>query len=410
MFSAYGNDVMYEIFNEPWGYKNDAATYVADMRKVIHAAGLPVERCILAGLYGAADIHSVARAGWEGFLSYHVYSFWLPAGQETRENYAAKVLWDLGNLSSRVYITEFGVGLDGLKSDIDKFDVEHDMSAHIDWRTATGDWQQESSSLDVEAELHNICTRNPETKWCRRWQASHLNATSFLAKEPNLGADVVAAQAGHDASVAVPVNEDGKNQRITIAFLRGLRDALNVLKDGGRGIRGLYHWHGWHNGDTWDFWDAANAKSSTMIQMIMSDLGQGTSNDSNDPFLSTDFIHDDQNVHMTTLRYLSPETVAECPVQCAAAHCQPGNAAILGGKHLTGSFCTHMCSPPYNGMRYCGVGEHFNLTGAVECGACARPAMCDGLPCWPEDLAQRAGPSKRGVAKAVFLQRHLSPL
>ena len=35
VFASYGDNVLYEIFNEPWGYKADAATYVRDMVRAL---------------------------------------------------------------------------------------------------------------------------------------------------------------------------------------------------------------------------------------------------------------------------------------------------------------------------------------------------------------------------------------
>mmetsp|Transcript_30563 Transcript_30563/g.101668 ORF Transcript_30563/g.101668 Transcript_30563/m.101668 type:complete len:205 (+) Transcript_30563:381-995(+) len=172
-----------------------------------------------------------------------------------------------------------------------------------------------------------------------------------------------------------------------MAFLGGLRDALGVFKKQKRSIRGLYHWHGWHNGDSWDFWDAANTQSSRMIQMIMTDLRQTDARaDDGDPFLSDDFVNDDQQVHMVVVQQLSLKPAGACPSECAASGCQPGNPAQIGGKLLTGSFCTHTCSVPYDGMRYCGAGASYQGHGAVQCGTCANPAVCSGLPCWPTEI------------------------
>jgi len=132
VFAPYGENVMYEIFNEPWGYQNNAAAYVSDMVSVIRSAQLPENRVILAGLYGSADVQSVARAGWQGYLAYHVYVFWLPEGKRTQKDFSERIQQDLAGLSSRVFITEFGVGLDGLKADIDKDELKQDVTRHVD--------------------------------------------------------------------------------------------------------------------------------------------------------------------------------------------------------------------------------------------------------------------------------------
>lgn len=372
MFGSYGDHVLYELFNEPWGYQSNASDYVADMMSVIRLAELPANRVILAGLYGSADVQSVARAGWHGYLAYHFYSFWLPEGQKTRRNFSLKIQEALAGLSSRVFITEFGVGLDRLNTDIDQDELKQDVVRHTDNETATSDWQNERSSTTT---LRSICDKYPDNKWCRRRARG-----AALMQDPNLGADVAAQMGGTE--VAASTNDLGAYQKETMAFLRGLRDGLREFQKQGSGVRGLYHWHGWHNGDTWDFWDAKNARSSRMIQMIMADLGEESIAKGDDPFLSEDYVQDEQHVHMMGVLDLEPEQSADCPAECSAQSCQPGNPAEIGGKHLTDNFCTHNCSVAYNGTRYCGTGTLYQGAGVVECGGCAHPAMCAGLPCW----------------------------
>jgi hypothetical protein len=409
VFASYGDKVMYEILNEPWGYKADAVTYLSDMRSIIQMAGLPENRTILAGLYGSADVQSVARAGWGGYLSYHVYSFWLPEGQKTWQRFSDRIRQDLAGLSSRVFITEFGVGLDRLDANIDRDDVKIEVMRHVDTESFTSDWQDETGEEHIraktsdEADLKTICAKYPTNKWCHRVMHHHASFAQSGAPN-NVGADVAAHTAGGVEKQAEKALEVYQNE--TMGFLRGVRHALLKLKQEGHGINGLYHWHGWHNGDTWDFWDAQNARSSHMIQMIMSDLGESTTSEHDDPFLSDDFMKDDgPQVHMLVARGLGPQPVADCPSACAAQTCQPGNPAQIGGKHLTDNVCTHTCSMPYNGMRYCGAGSGYQGPGTVDCGACARPAMCAGLPCWSEDRpAQPQGGV--GSSRAAFLQKH----
>jgi hypothetical protein len=283
-----------------------------------------------------------------------------------------KIQEALAGLSSRVFITEFGVGLDKLNRDIDKDELRQDVVRHTDNETVTSDWQKEGSG---NATLRSICDKYPENKWCRR-RARNV----ALVQDPNMGADVAAQLGGTEG--ASNGNQVGVYQNETMAFLRGLRDGLRKFQKQGVGIRGLYHWHGWHNGDTWDFWDAKNAQSSRMIQMIMADLGEDSIAQEDDPFLSEDFVNDEQHVHMTGVLNLEPEKSVDCPAECGVQTCQPGNPAEIGGKHLTDNFCTHNCSVPYNGTRYCGAGTLYQGPGVIECGACAHPAMCAGLPCW----------------------------
>jgi len=390
VFAPYGENVLYEIFNEPWGYKADAATYVSDMVNTVRLAGLPEDRVILAGLYGSADVQSVARAGWPGYLAYHVYVFWLPEGQRTQEHFSKRIQQDLAGLSSRVFITEFGVGLDGLKADIDADELNQDVIRYQDKKSVTSDWHAEQPG---NTDVKSICAKYPGNAWCKKFFS--------LAQKPsaNLGADVAARLGGDAGTVAAPQSLVYQNE--TMAFLRGMRDALLTLKRQGAGVRGLYHWHGWHNGDTWDFWDAANARSSRMIQMMMMDQGEGAAStvSDTDPFLSEDLVQDEQQVHMMLARQLGPQSAAECPAECDAKHCQPGNAAEIGGKHLTGNFCTHMCSKHYGETRFCGVGAGYTEGDAIDCGGCAHPAMCLGLPCWAK------APTPEELGHATFLQR-----
>jgi hypothetical protein len=394
VFGPYGENVMYELFNEPWGYKSNASEYVAEMKQLIHLAKLPTDRCILAGLYGSADVQSVARAGWPGYLAYHCYSFWLPEGNRTRRQFSERIQQDLAGLSSRVFITEFGVGLDGLKVNIDTDELQQDVARYHDQYTS--DWQNEHTPGKVD--LRSICAEHPDNRWCKK---RGLHRSSLIQGPTNLGADVAAQTS------AVTEGAPLAHQEETLAFLRGLRDAILVFNRQNVGLRGLYHWHGWHNGDTWDFWDAANARSSRMIQMMMVDLAEGATaavgDGELDPYLSKDFVHDEQSVHMMVVRELEPEVSAECPAACSATACQAGNAAQIGGRHTTGNFCTHNCSIPFNGMRFCGVGEGYSDSGAIDCSACARPAMCAGLPCWSEEPS--TGISQPKASRSVLLRK-----
>merc|ERR1719198_593276 len=101
-----------------------------------------------------------------------------------------------------------------------------------------------------------------------------------------------------------------------------------------------------------------------------------------DPFLSDDFVHDDGGVHMMVAHKLERQSETGCPVECSSEVCWQGSENFIGGRHITGSHCTHNCSMKYNGVRYCGVGVGYQEGDAVDCGACAHPRMCSGLPCW----------------------------
>lgn len=396
VFGSYGDDVMYELFNEPWGYKGDATGYVADMTNIMNLAGLPANRSILPGLYGSADVQSIARTGWPGYLAYHVYSFWLPDGERTREKFSARIQADLAGLSSRVYITEFGVGLDGLVVDSNEDEVQQDVMRYPSTGTFTSDWGSERPTVTIPS-LKLICASHPENRWCAKRTHKGL-----FAQEPNIGADVLAHVNGGVGDV-VNVGQ-ALHQNETMAFLRGLRDALRVLKKDGHGIRGLYHWHGWHNGDTWDFWDAANARSSHMIQMIMSDIAEAdpSKNTDDDPFLDVDYVNDEQQVHMMVVPHLATAPSSSCPAECGARSCQPGNQNQKTGRDLTGNICAHNCSRLFSGVRYCGVGGDYQGVDAIDCSSCAHPAMCSGLPCWSDK------PAKASTAQIIrhgFLQK-----
>lgn len=428
VFGSYGDNVMYEIFNEPWGYKADAVTYVREMTDVVRLAGLPHNRVILAGLYGSADVQSVARAGWQGYLAYHVYVFWLPEGQRTQELFSQRIQQDLAGLSDRVFITEFGVGLDGLKANIDQDELNKNLAVtkYVDQKSVTSDWHEEHPE---NLKVVSICDKYPGNAWCNKFKKK-LGLLAQKKKKPSesplaagasqvaekvtevvgnmLGADVAAQLGGEAAAATEPRSAaaPAAYQNDTMAFLGGMRDALYVMKRKGVGVRGLYHWHGWHNGDTWDFWDAANARSSRMIQMMMMDQAEGTApmdmagtTDTTDAYMSEDFVKDEQAVHMVVARHLGKKSTATCPEECGAKHCWQGSEAQIGGKHLTGGFCTHNCSKVYGENRYCGVGEGYKEESAINCGGCAHPPMCDGLPCWTEEPEQPMFLQKRALRR-----------
>lgn len=109
VFSAHPG-VMYEIFNEPFGYSSPEE-YLEVMRKIIGDAKLPMDRCILDGFGYASDVQVLDCLGWKGFLAYHFYPMWLPDGQRTQEMFSNKLRADLGSLGSRAYLTEFGASL-----------------------------------------------------------------------------------------------------------------------------------------------------------------------------------------------------------------------------------------------------------------------------------------------------------
>merc|ERR1712039_523035 len=76
-----------------------------------------------------------------------------------------------------------------------------------------------------------------------------------------------------------------------------------------------------------------------------------------------------------------PTTSAPCPAECKKGNCANGNLTN-GGQWLTSGRCVHHCSRPFASMRHCGDGALYEGSGAVDCSACARPTICDGLPCW----------------------------
>lgn len=431
VFRSYGGNVLYELFNEPWGYHTNADEYLTDMMSVIRIADLPVERVILDGLHGAADVQSVAQAGWSGYLGYHFYNFWLPAGQRTQKAFSQKLQEALAGLSSRVFITEFGANFDGIVADVDQDELRQDVARHSNFETIVSDWQNEYPRKT----LRSICDKHPGNKWCQT-RSTYPNVASLIQNTTSGGNATLAPleaplMTNETAQVLKVMDKDGDGQvsekewldatadsegthavnkpeiyqNETIAFLRGLREGLHELKKHGSPVRGLYHWHGWHNGDSWDFWDAKNARSSRMVQMIMADLREGSTAKDADPFLSEDYVLDEQHVHMLRVLDLEPEKSADCPAECAAPTCQPGNHLEVGGKLLTDKVCTHNCSIPYNGIRYCGAGKLYQGAGVIQCGACAHPAMCAGLPCWSAD--QKSDPALLQQSKLALRTRKI---
>ena len=118
--ATFGNmpGVKYEIFNEPHGYAAGCNAppcgtpdgYLKDMQQLITEAKLPPERCILDALGWAQDAHGLVRLGWNGSIGYHFYPWWLPANS-TRREFEERLRSDIGGISDRVYITEFGANL-----------------------------------------------------------------------------------------------------------------------------------------------------------------------------------------------------------------------------------------------------------------------------------------------------------
>lgn len=108
-------DVMFELFNEPFGYARNAEgcrEYLSDMKTIIRRARLPSQRCILDGIGYAGDIQSVAKAGWQGALGYHLYPNWLPSEKASAEAFSKLVQEQCSGIRNDVYITEFGMRLD----------------------------------------------------------------------------------------------------------------------------------------------------------------------------------------------------------------------------------------------------------------------------------------------------------
>lgn len=121
VFSGYPN-VMYEIFNEPFGYnKNNPTAYVNEMKSIISQAGLPTGRCILDGMGYAADIKLTVQGGWTGYLGYHFYPNWSPS-DFTQSAYSNIVQNALAGNSTKTFITEFGANLSYNNPNYGQFD------------------------------------------------------------------------------------------------------------------------------------------------------------------------------------------------------------------------------------------------------------------------------------------------
>jgi hypothetical protein len=288
--------------------------------------------------------------------------------------------------------------------DIKKDELRKDIARYVDQKAAVADWHSEQPD---HLNVRDICAKYPGNSWCTKFA---------LLQAPNVGADVQAQMDGVDPSASA-VAQSPSYQNDTVAFLRGMRDAMYTLKSQGQGVRGLHHWHGWHNGDTWDFWDAANARSSRMIQLMMHDQGEDFVQDGprgtaatevdKDPYMSADVVADESQVHMMVVRQVGQPSPTQCLEQCGAKHCLQGSEAQIGGKHLTGSFCTHNCSMLYGGNRFCGVGVGYQEGDAIDCGGCANPPMCSGLPCWAKAPVFNASAQKADKSPS-FLNRRLA--
>jgi hypothetical protein len=110
MHAAFnGSNVFYEIFNEPFGYKS-TSEYYGVMQKIMQGAGLPEERCVLDGTGYADSVKELGKV-WKGKMAYHFYPNWVGSGQQTQPNYSNRCQTDLGGVSDRVFVTEFGADL-----------------------------------------------------------------------------------------------------------------------------------------------------------------------------------------------------------------------------------------------------------------------------------------------------------
>lgn len=133
MHEIFGDrgDIMYEIFNEPYGYWT-VSGYYQEMQSIIHGAGLPQERVILSSTLtfwqtagwqsgyhwlGSADsgsnIPQLIALGWQGAFAYHHYPLYTPHGQRSVEGFAKKVLHDIypAAKSHKIHISEIGASL-----------------------------------------------------------------------------------------------------------------------------------------------------------------------------------------------------------------------------------------------------------------------------------------------------------
>ena len=107
----HASPVMFELFNEPFGYTTPSSYYAA-MMALVQGASLPKERVILGGFGYDVSLREVVALGWTGAVAYHFYPNWVPAGTQTPASYAARVQADLAGVSNNaVYLTEFGTDL-----------------------------------------------------------------------------------------------------------------------------------------------------------------------------------------------------------------------------------------------------------------------------------------------------------
>merc|ERR1719498_1910631 len=111
-----------------------------------------------------------------------------------KEQFSKRIQQDLAGISSRVFITEFGVGLDGLKADVEQDELKQDVLRHVDQKSITGHWHNEHPE---DVDIRSVCAKYPENPWCKK-------RYSFAQKpSANIGADV-AAQMGGVVTAAAP--------------------------------------------------------------------------------------------------------------------------------------------------------------------------------------------------------------
>eukprot|EP00930_Biecheleria_cincta_P076836 TRINITY_DN64055_c0_g1_i1.p1 TRINITY_DN64055_c0_g1~~TRINITY_DN64055_c0_g1_i1.p1 ORF type:complete len:479 (-),score=61.24 TRINITY_DN64055_c0_g1_i1:238-1632(-) len=129
-------DIMFEVFNEPFGYWT-VSGYLEEMLQIVDGAGLPHERVIVSGMlrfpeivgmghgkpwFGARGddpssesphLTELSSLGWKGAFSYHQYPMTIEPGRRSIDDYAQKLLLQVGPVikDHKIHFTEIGACL-----------------------------------------------------------------------------------------------------------------------------------------------------------------------------------------------------------------------------------------------------------------------------------------------------------
>lgn len=157
------------------------------MQNIIDNAGLPPERCIIAGLGFSEALAPLIDLGWQGDLAYHIYPNWVEKGMQTKENYVKRIKDDIGKFSERVWVTEFGSDLrkqkDGQPVDYEKDDAsgdDGDVNLLRGLHAALDEFKAERKPVKGVFLWHGWPNGDNYDFWCRKNESGAAKVSKIL--------------------------------------------------------------------------------------------------------------------------------------------------------------------------------------------------------------------------------------